>query len=213
VRYADRRTLRTTRPDVCPEPVARWRFVLAYAVEGHAMPELNSAPNNLPPHIEQSVRSIARLHADHRHSATRWERTVERMTTILGRANSIVALGGAVVVWVGVNLLSGVIGYRPLDPPPFVGLTTTVSVGSILLVILILISEQRADALAERREQLTLELAILSERKTAKVIQLLEELRRDGAKPRERTDAEAADMARPADPEAVIAAIDATHPR
>lgn len=78
---------------------------------------------------------------------------------------------------------------------------------------MILVSEQRADALAERREQLTLELAILSERKIAKVIQLLEELRRDGAKPRVRTDAEAADMARPADPEAVIAAIDAAQPK
>jgi len=176
------------------------------------MPESNNAPNDLPPHIEQSVGSIARLHADHRHSATPQERAVERMTTILGRANSIVALGVAVVVWVGVNLLAGVFGYRPLDPPPFVGLTSTASVVSIFLVILILASEQRADALAERREQLTLELTILSERKTAKVIQLLEELRHEGVKPRERADAEAADMARPADPAAVIAAIDATQP-
>jgi uncharacterized membrane protein len=173
------------------------------------MPESNS---DLPPHIEQSVRSIARLHANHHHSATPPERAVERMTTILGRANSIVALGVAMVVWVGVNLLANVLGYRPLDPPPFVGLTSIVSVASLVLVILILGSEQRADALTERREQLTLELAILSERKTAKIIELLEELRRDGAKPRERTDAEAADMARPADPEVVIAAIDATRP-
>jgi uncharacterized membrane protein len=54
---------------------------------------------------------------------------------------------------------------------------------------------------------------ILSERKTAKVIQLLEELRRDGAKPRDEADTEADDMARPADPEAVIAAIDASQQR
>jgi uncharacterized membrane protein len=127
--------------------------------------------------------------------------------------DSIVALGVGVVVWIGVNLLAGVIGYRPLDPPPFAGLTSAVSVVSIFLVILILVAEQRADAPTERREQLTLELAILSERKIAKAIQLLEELRRDGGQPRDKEDAEAADMARPADPEAVIAAIDATQPR
>jgi len=177
------------------------------------MPESNTASNELPPHIEQSVRSIARLHADHHHSATPQERVVEHMTTVLGRVNSIVALGVGVVVWVGVNLLAGVFGYRPLDPPPFVGLTSTVSVVSIFLVILILVTEQRAHALTERRQQFTLELAILSERKIAKAIQLLEELRRDGAQPRDKADAEAADMARPADPEAVIAAIDATQPR
>jgi uncharacterized membrane protein len=176
------------------------------------MPEPDSASNELPPHIEESVRSIARLHADHHHSATPQERAVERMTTLLGRVNSIVALGVGVVVWVLVNLLASILGYRPLDPPPFVGLTSTASVVSIFLVILILVAEQRANALTERREQLTLELAILSERKIAKAIQLLEELRRDGAQP-DTSDAEAADMARPADPEAVIAAIDATRPR
>lgn len=176
------------------------------------MPEQNGAPDDLPPHIEQSVLSMARLHAEHHHSATPRERTVERITTTLGCANSIVVLVVAVVVWVGVNLLAGVFGYRPLDPPPFVGLTSTISVVSIFLVFLILVAERRADALTERREQLTLELAILSERKIAKVIQLMEEWRRDGPQPRE-TDAEAADMARPVDAAAVIAAIDATHPR
>jgi hypothetical protein len=53
------------------------------------MPESNSK-NELPPHIEQSVRSIARLHAHHHHSAT--PQAVERITSIL-RVNSIVALG------------------------------------------------------------------------------------------------------------------------
>ena len=101
-------------------------------------------------------------------------------------------------------------GYRPLDPPPFVGLTSTVSVGSIFLVVLILVAEQRADALTERREQLTLELAILSERKIAKAIHLLGELRCDGGLPRDKADTEATDTARPADPEAVIAAVNAT---
>jgi len=47
--------------------------------------------------------------------------------------------------------------------------------------------------------QVTLELAILSEQKTAKVIQLLEESRRDNPLIRDRVDQEAEAMAQPAD--------------
>lgn len=77
------------------------------------MPELNTASNDLAPHIEQGVQSIARLRVHRHHSATPQERAVERITTVLGRMNSIVALGMGVVVWIGVNLLAGVIGCRP----------------------------------------------------------------------------------------------------
>src|SRR4051794_9048306 len=120
------------------------------------MSEAKSAPNGLSPHIEESVGSIARLHADHHQSATPRERAIERMTTRLGRANSIVILTLAAAGWVAANLLAEAFGYRPLDPPLFAGLTGVVSVVSLFLVMLILTSEQRADALAERREQLTL---------------------------------------------------------
>ena len=114
--------------------------------------------------------------------------------------------------WVGLNSLAWMFSAITLiDPPPFTGLTCVTSVLAFYLVILILASERRANLLAERREQLTLELAILGEQKTAKVIQLLEEIRHDAPGLKGRADPEAADMARPADPSAVIAAIDASH--
>jgi uncharacterized membrane protein len=53
---------------------------------------------------------------------------------------------------------------------------------------------RREYQLAQLREQLTLELAILSEQKTAKVIQLLEESRRDNPHIRNRVDQEAEDQ-------------------
>jgi uncharacterized membrane protein len=64
---------------------------------------------------------------------------------------------------------------------------------------------------AQLREQLTLELAILSEQKTAKAIQLLEESRRDNPLIRDRVDHEAEAMAQPADPHSVLEAIKETH--
>ena len=56
-----------------------------------------------------------------------------------------------------------------------------------------------------------LELAILSEQKTAKVIHLLEESRRDNPLIRDRLDPQADAMAQLADPQLVLDAIKETH--
>jgi uncharacterized membrane protein len=84
-----------------------------------------------------------------------------------------------VIGWVGLNLGAVAFGVRPIDPPPFSWLGGAVSLVSLYMVVLILATQRREDRLAQRREMLILELALLSEQKTAKVIQLLEESRLD----------------------------------
>jgi uncharacterized membrane protein len=116
-----------------------------------------------------------------------------------------------VASWISVNLLAGALGYRPIDPPPFPGLAGAVSLASLYVVGLILATQRRENQLAQLREQLNLELAILSEQKTAKVMQLLEESRRDNPLIHDRVDQEAEAMAQPADPQSVLEAIKETH--
>jgi len=58
---------------------------------------------------------------------------------------------------------------------------------------------------------LKLEVAIVNETKTAKIIELLEEMRRDNPALPNRTDEEAAAMAEPVDPLSVLDAIKQTH--
>jgi uncharacterized membrane protein len=84
------------------------------------------------------------------------------------------------------------------------------SLASLNLVVLIVTTQSRDDRLSQRRELLILELAILSEQKITKVIALLEELRRDHPEVRDRVDKMADDMARSADPQTVIEAINET---
>ena len=86
-----------------------------------------------------------------------------------------------------------------------------VSVASLYIVLLIYATQRRDDELAELREQLTLELALLGEQKMAKVIQLLEEFRRDIPIVPNRTDEQADAMAQPVDPERVFDEIKNTH--
>ncbi len=79
------------------------------------------------------------------------------------------------------------------------------------VALVILATQRRADHLAEHLEQLTLKLAILSAQKSAKIISLLDEMRRDNPMLVNRGDDEAAAMAVAADPQAVLDAIKESH--
>ena len=174
------------------------------------MPELDAFAPVLPIHSEETIQSIARLHAEHRANATRHQLAVDRITSLLGRPVFIVALTAVVIGWMSLNGFAETLGYRPFDPPPFPWLSGAASLASLYLVVLILSTQGHDDRLTRRREQLNLELAILSEQKTAKVVALLEELRRDIPAVRDRVDKQADVMARPADPQSVIDAIKET---
>ena len=175
------------------------------------MADTNAPPPILPTHIEETIQSITRLHAEHAQNATPLQRTVDRMTALLGRPQFIGVLTVIVVGWIGLNLLAAALGYRPIDPPPFPWLGGAASLLSLYMVVLILATQRHEDQLAQHREDLSLELLILSEQKTAKVIQLLEESRRDNPLIRNRVDQEADTMAQPADPSSVLDAIKEIH--
>ena len=92
------------------------------------------------------------------------------------------------------NLGVGWLGREPWDPPPFVWLQGAVALSALYMTALILATQRREDELAGHREQLTLELAILGEQKSAKIIQLLERIRCDDPSLANRVDHEAAAM-------------------
>ena len=162
------------------------------------------ADTDVPTHLEETLQTIARLRAEHHHAATPLQRAVDRLTALLSRPRFIGVLTVIVTGWIAVNLLAAMSGHRTLDPPPFSLLGGMVSLMSLYMVVLILITQRREDQIAEHREQLILELMILSEQKTAKVIQLLEESRSDNPLIRNRVDQEADHMARPVDPSSVL---------
>jgi len=175
------------------------------------MPDTNIPSPILPTHIDETIRSIARLHIEHHENATRLQRVVDRLTALLGRPRFIGVLTGIVAGWIGLNLAAVALGYRPVDPPPFTWLWGAASLASLYVAVLILVTQRREDQLAQHRELLILELGILSEQKTAKVIELLEESRRDSPLIHDRVDLEADAMAQPSDPQSVLDAIKDKH--
>lgn len=117
----------------------------------------------LPTHIEDMIRSIARLHAEHHQAASPLQRTVDRITSLVGQPRSIATLTFLVLAWVGGSVLAPYLGRSPIDQPPFAWLDTVVGIFALYVALLILTTQRHADQLAQHREQLTLEVAILSE--------------------------------------------------
>jgi uncharacterized membrane protein len=165
----------------------------------------------LPPHIEEAIRSIARLHAAHHEGITPFQRALRDLASLLANPWAVGVVTALAAGWVCLNLLAPPLGFRPPDPPPFVWLGDAISLGSLYMVVLIYATQRHDDRLAQLREQLTLELALLGEQKAAKMIQLLEEFRRDTPQVHDRIDRQADAMAEPVDPERVIERIKETH--
>ena len=175
------------------------------------MADENAPPPMLQAHIEETIRTIAQIRAEHHEKATPPQRAVERITAMLGRPRFIGVLTVIVIGWIAANLLAAALGYRPIDPPPFAWLEGAVSLVSLYMVVLILATQRNEEELAQHHELLNLELAILTEQKTAKVIELLEEVRRDNPLIHNRVDQEAQAMTQPADPQSVSEAIKETN--
>ncbi|HXA38797.1 MAG TPA: DUF1003 domain-containing protein [Phenylobacterium sp.] len=161
----------------------------------------------MPAHIEQTLQAIARLHLEHHRGATPWQRTVDRLTRFFGRPRFAAMLVAFLAAWLALNLALLVTRGRTFDPPPFSALQGLATGVALFMTVFILITQRRSDQLSELREQLTLELALLSEQKAAKMIELLEELRRDMPNVVNRVDGEAEALAKPADPEAELVAL------
>lgn len=178
---------------------------------GADVPEDDLTGRGLPRHIDEAIQSIAKLHAAHHQGASQLQRTLGKAASLIAHPLVVGVLPVLAICWIGFNFLGLKAGYSPPDPPPFAWLTNAIALASFYMVALIYATQRREDQLSELREQLTLELALLNEQKTAKVIQLLEEFRRDTPLVHDRVDHQANAMAEPVDTERVLEAIKETH--
>ncbi len=165
----------------------------------------------LPVHIEETVEAISRLNAEHHAETLPLQRLLSRLTRGASHPLFVCILMGAVAAWITINLALPRLGLAAFDEAPFNILQGGIGLAGLVIASLILTTQRRDDELASYREQLTLELSIIAERKAAKIIELLEELRRDLPSVMNRTDLEADALAQSSDPETVLSAIKDSH--
>ena len=159
-------------------------------------------------HVARNVHAVAEIHLQSGRTVGAHQRAIESGTALLGRPASLYVIVTAVLAWAVVNALEVRLGQRALDPPPFSLLQGVIGLLALLTATMVLITQNRQAKLIERRMHLDLQVNLLTEQKTAKLIELLEELRRDLPNVRNRRDSEAESMQHAAEPLEVIAVLE-----
>ena len=168
-----------------------------------------AAPGHADP-VGQTVEMIAALHIRAEQQVDRHQRAIETVTRTLGRPGAFYTVIAVVAVWIGSNLIARHLGQTVWDPPPFYWLQGLVGLSALLTTIVVLITQNRQGRMDERRAQLDLQMSLLVEQKVTKLIELMEELRRDLPSVRNREDPQAEAMSEAADPAAVLTALEVT---
>jgi uncharacterized membrane protein len=166
-----------------------------------------STKSNLSP-IDQNIENILAIYLREERNLTRSQRILENISETLGRPFCFGAIAVFVAFWILVNMIGKKFGLTPFDPPPFFWLQGMIGLASLLTMIVILIKQNRLAKLEERREHLELQVNLLTEQKTTKLINLMEELRHDLPMIRDRHDPEATAYQQPTNPQTVLAALD-----
>lgn len=165
---------------------------------------------DVPLHVAETVEAIAELHARTEREVSRQQRSVEAITARLGQPVAVWLIALIGFLWTVANVALQRAGLTAFDPPPFVLLQAVCSLGALLIATMVLAAQNRQRSAAEAHAQLDLHINLLAEQKLAKVISLLEELRRDMPDVANRVDSLADAMTHAVDPHAVANALKET---
>ena len=171
----------------------------------------NIASASLPGSSHETIESVADLERAAERTLSTHQRWIERTTSTIGRPRAVYVTIGFVTVWIVINVALAANG-RAFDPPPFAYLDCVISLAALLMTIFILTTENRINQHDARRDRLDLQINLLNERKISKVIEMLQDLRRDSPALPNRHDPEAHEMGRSADTDAIVRAIDERTP-
>jgi uncharacterized membrane protein len=170
-------------------------------------PESSSAgaAPTLSTHIDQNIESVVALQKREWETVGVAQRRVEAVGRWLGRPLYLVGLLTAIVVWVSINVVRQARG--GWDPPPFELLDGVMTLISLITTTIVLIAQNRQTKLEKQHTHLELQVSLLTEQKVTKIINLIEELRRDMPMVRDRHDPHAEALQESADTAKVVAAL------
>ena len=158
--------------------------------------------------IGQNISAVHEFYTREELKRSASQRHVESIGGFVGRPAFLVVILSFVTLWIAANLALPAWGVPQFDEAPFHLLQGIVALAALLTTTVVLIKQNRVARLAEQRSHLDLKVALLTEQKSAKLIDLIEELRRDLPDVKNRLDSGAVVLQQAMSPEAVLAALD-----
>jgi uncharacterized membrane protein len=162
----------------------------------------------LPPSVNENIGTIAEFYARHHEQVTTTQAIMEKVALFLGSPSYVAVNVVLIVCWIAANLVAPNLGWTQVDEPPFFWLQGFVSLNAFIISTTVLIRQNRMSRLADHHAHLDLQVNLLTEEKSSKIIALIEELRRDLPNVSNKPDREADELAKPADARAVLSAIE-----
>ncbi len=123
----------------------------------------------------ENIEAIAKLEHDALHRRTWTERFSENSVRVVGSIAFLTLNVLLIIAWILINLNS-IPGLPPFDRFPFGILALIVSGESIILTILVLISQNRLMRQAEKRAHLDLQVGLLAEQEITALVQMVHKL-------------------------------------
>lgn len=125
--------------------------------------------------MEKNVRAIAQLERAAIEERTPADRLSDAIAHVAGSTGFVIAHLAGFAAWIAINA-GWIGGLAPFDPFPFSLLTLVVSLEAIFLSIFVLMSQNRAARLADRRAHLDLQVDLLAERELTVMLHMLQAL-------------------------------------
>jgi len=168
----------------------------------------DQAQENLPPSVSENIDTITEFYQRHEEHMSLPQRIIEKLSVILGSPGYVAASVVFMVGWIIANLVALELGYEEVDEPPFFWLQGIIAVNAFIISTTVLIRQNRMQKLAQHHARLDLQVNLLTEEKTSKIIAMLEALRRDIPGIDKSIDDEAREMIQPTDAKVVLEAIE-----
>ncbi len=158
--------------------------------------------------ISQNIDAVLKFYTREEKKIGHWQRILEHVSSFIGQPMFLGFILLFVASWVIANIVLRLLGWPEFDPAPYFWLQGIVGLGALLTATVVLTKQNRLAKLEEQRAHLDLKVTLLTEQKAAKLIDLLEELRRDLPNVKNRPDPEAVVLQQSMNPGSVLAALD-----
>jgi uncharacterized membrane protein len=169
-----------------------------------------SAPSgNLPPAAKENLELLSNFTDHEEAQISGLQLAIENVSQFFGSPAFFAFAVLFIAAWIAVNAWGVHRGWPFVDTPPFFWLQGLVSSNALLLTVAVLIRQKRMSQMAEHRAHLDLQINLLTEQKVTKLLQIVDDLRRDLTEPRGHpaADAEVGELTKPADTHALMHAI------
>ena len=142
---------------------------------------------------QSNIEAVVRLEEEDERRRSFADRFPEMIGSFAGSVTFVSLQLVFVALWIVLNL--GLVpGVPQFDPFPFALLAGLISLEGVLLTAFVLIRQNRMTVRADRRAHLDLQISLLSEKETTKIIQMLDRMSRQMGIEAQTTDAETKEL-------------------